>query len=76
MTPAGRIGWINYEQGNSTAAPTQTHLDGYAIAKEEIAPILDDIKSALIDLENLENMLEDADAPYTPGRVIRLLQGN
>jgi len=76
LSPYRRMGGINYEQGNSTAAPTQTHLDGYQIAKEEFEPILDDIKGALSKLKILEDTLEDADAPYTPGRIIKLLQNH
>jgi len=73
-TPTRRIGFIRYEQGSSTSSPTQTHLEGYDIAKNEFAPILDDIKMALEKLKLLEDKLEDADAPYTPGRTIKLLQ--
>ena len=76
VTPIRRIGSINYEQSGSTAAPTKTHMDGYRIAKEEFEPILEDIKKAMNRLKGLEDMLEDADAPYTPGRVIKLLQDN
>ena len=75
-TPYGRMGWIGYEQSNSTAAPTKTHQDGYKIAKAEFEPILNDIKSTLAKLEQLEDALEDADAPYTPGRIIKILQNN
>jgi len=39
-TPAGRMGWITYEQKYSTSDVTKTHRDSYAIAKEEFAPIL------------------------------------
>jgi len=70
VTPAGRIGWIVYEQKYSTSAPTQTHMDSYAIAKEEFMPIrkqLDELLSG--DVAKLEQMLDDVGAPYTPGRV-------
>jgi len=76
LTPYGRMGWIGYEQSNSTAAPTKTHQKGYRIAKAEFEPILGDIKSTLSKLKGLEDTLEDADAPYTPGRIIKLLQEN
>ena len=73
-TPASRIGWISYEQGSSTAAPTKTHQGSFSIAKEEFAPILEDLKSLIKnDLYSLEKKLEAADAPYTPGRSIQLL---
>jgi len=74
VTPAARIGWIEYEQSASTAAPTKTHMDSYAIAKEEFEPILNALKQLVSeDFEALEQMLEDADAPYTPGRAIKMI---
>ena len=76
-TPAGRLGWIGYEQKYSTSEPTQTHRESLAIAKEEFAPILEGLqKLATVDLEELEKRLEAADAPYTPGRAIKMIHGN
>ncbi|MFT6807325.1 MAG: photosystem II stability/assembly factor-like uncharacterized protein/uncharacterized protein YukE [Saprospiraceae bacterium] len=76
-TPATRLGWIEYEQKNSTSEPTATHRASFAIAKEEFVPILNTIKTlATNDLEALEQKLEDADAPYTPGRAIKMLNRN
>ncbi|MEM6765286.1 MAG: glycosyl hydrolase [Bacteroidota bacterium] len=76
-TPAGRIGWISYEQKYSTSSPTKTHMDSFAIAEEEFQPILIALKKlANEDMEALEKKLEDADAPYTPGRAIKMMQGN
>lgn len=75
MTPAGRIGWISYEQSSSTAEPTGTHRQGYEIAKEEFEPLLNKLKDMVkYDLEKLEQKLEDADAPYTPGRAIKMIE--
>lgn len=69
--PASRINDIVYEQKYSTAAPTKTHRDSYAIAKEEFAPIQEEImKLYKEDMVNLERMLNQAGAPYTPGRVL------
>ena len=74
-TPAGRIGWIEYEQGSSTAPPTGTHKMSYQIAKDEFEPILTRLRNLVnTDLESLEQMLEDADAPYTPGRAIKMIE--
>ncbi len=73
-TPAGRIGWINYEQKNTTSEPTGTHKMSYQIAQEEFEPILNELKALVkTDLESLEQKLEDADAPYTPGRAIKMI---
>ncbi|GJM35356.1 MAG: hypothetical protein DHS20C18_43570 [Saprospiraceae bacterium] len=73
-TPGTRIGWIGYEQKYSTSTATKTHRDSYAVAKEEFEPILKDLQKLVEqDLNRLEQQLEDADAPYTPGRAIKML---
>ena len=68
-SPANRLGTIGFEQKYSTATPTQTHRDSYAIAKEQITAI----KASMVrlyngDLKKLEQELIDSGAPYTPGR--------
>ncbi len=76
-SPVGRIGWITYEQKYSTSAPTETHKMSLAIAKEEFTPLLDQLKSLVNnDLNALETKLENADAPYTPGRAIKMINRN
>jgi len=76
-TPARRLGWIGYEQKYSTSAPTGTHRQSLAIAKEEFVPIMNRIKKlANEDLQKLEQKLEDMDAPYTPGRAIKMINKN
>ena len=70
-----RIGWINYEQKYSTSSPTETHKMSFNIAKEEFEPILNMIKQLVkTDIEELEQALEDADAPYTPGRALKMIE--
>jgi hypothetical protein len=55
---------------NSTSAPTQTHMENYRLAAEAFAPVLNDLRQLIeVDLKNLENQLEAAGAPWTPGRV-------
>lgn len=57
--PASRVGGIVYEQKYSTAAPTKTHRDSYAIAKEEFAPIKEKItKLYKEDMAQLEKLLD------------------
>jgi hypothetical protein len=76
-TPADRIGWIEYEQKYSTSGVTKTHRDSYTIAKEEFEPILNSIrKLAENEMNTLEQKLEDAGAPYTPGRALKMIQKN
>jgi len=74
-SPSGRIDMINYEQKNTTSTPTKTHRDSYAIAKEEYEALVDNIKMlAEKDVPALEKMLEDAGAPYTPGRGLMMME--
>jgi len=74
-TPMGRLGWVLYEQKNTTSTPTTTHRESFAIAKEEFAPILAKIRAvADEDMVKLEEQLEAVNAPYTPGRKIRTLK--
>ncbi len=70
-TPRQRMGAINYEQKNSTSAPTKTHMDSYQIAKKEFTPIQEAIKQLYtVDITKMEELLKSAGAPYTPGRVL------
>ena len=69
QNPATRIGKMSYEQKYSTSAPTQTHRDSYAIAKEQISVLKQ--KAEVIyneDIVQLEEKLIKAGAAYTPGR--------
>jgi len=69
LSPASRLGSIGYEQKYSTATPTQTHRDSYAIAKEEIIVIKAQMERIFNeDVKALEQKLINAGAPYTPGR--------
>lgn len=76
-TPATRLGWIVYEQRHSTSDPTETHKSSFAIAKEEFGPILDKLTQIATEaIPALETKLENADAPYTPGRAINMMRGH
>jgi len=68
-SPASRLGSIGWEQKYSTATPTKTHRDSYAIAKEEITKIKATMERLFNeDIKALEQQLINAGAPYTPGR--------
>ncbi|HEY8021256.1 MAG TPA: glycosyl hydrolase [Thermoanaerobaculia bacterium] len=55
---------------NSSGAPTQVQLDAYATARDEFAPVLATLHELVdVDLKGLEDRLEAAGAPWTPGRV-------
>ncbi len=68
-SPASRLGSIGWEQKYSTATPTKTHRDSYAIAKDEVTAIKANMERIFNnDLRVLEQKLIDSGAPYTPGR--------
>lgn len=66
---AGRVGRIVGDQWWVTSAPTQTQRDQFEFASEAFDAALDDLESILSDLEALERRLDDAEAPWTPGRM-------
>ncbi len=67
-----RIGQIIWGSSESTSDPTRTHRDSYAIAAEQFAALLSDLTRLVeTDLRTLEDDLEAARAPWTPGRVPR-----
>ncbi len=64
---ANRIGFLTYEQSNSTSEPTGTHRSSFAIASEEF----DEVEAGLRNLlkneyAELQRMLRESGAPYTP----------
>jgi photosystem II stability/assembly factor-like uncharacterized protein len=67
---AGRIGYMAWEMWSSTSAPTTTQRDALRIAAEEFKPTLAKLRQiATVDIPRLETKLENAGAPYTPGRL-------
>ncbi len=63
---------INHVVGNerfSLSRPTQSDEDSYKIAREELTEVITNLRSLLEkDLKPLEKALDDAGAPWTPGR--------
>ena len=58
-----------YEQSGSTSPPTKTHLKAYDIVAAEFEVFLADLKTLVtVDLKKLEDEMEAAAAPWTPGR--------
>jgi len=67
---SGRVGAIVGDQWYVTSPPTQTQRDQYSYAADEFAETLTDLRSLIEqDVAELERMLEEAGAPYTPGRL-------
>jgi len=55
---------------NVTSPPTQTQRDAYTQAGAQFAPLLDELRKLVTeDLAALEEKLEAAGAPWTPGRL-------
>jgi photosystem II stability/assembly factor-like uncharacterized protein len=65
-----RVKGIVETQWQSSAAPTSTSREQYEIAAQAFAPLLDQLRALLdTDLGGLGQKLEQAGAPWTPGRV-------
>jgi photosystem II stability/assembly factor-like uncharacterized protein len=54
---------------SASGAPTQVQLEQYAGARDDFAPVLDKLRVIADDLKRLEDRMEAAGAPWTPGRV-------
>jgi len=68
----GRIGQIVSGSWNATSAPTVTHRSNYRIAAEAFSDWLPRLRTLMEqDLAALEDELEAAGGPWTPGRLPR-----
>ncbi|HET9057457.1 MAG TPA: hypothetical protein VFN30_11495 [Chitinophagaceae bacterium] len=65
----GRIGAIIGALWNTTAAPTTTFVDSYAVAAKQFTAVYKEIKAIGEEVKKLEDILEKSNAPYTPGRL-------
>jgi hypothetical protein len=66
-----RVGQV-VGQWHTTATPTQTQRDAYRYAGLEFTEVLAELRTLIEeDLKRFEDKLEDAGAPWTPGRVPR-----
>jgi hypothetical protein len=65
-----RVQTIMQNERMSSSPPPRTDLDGYAIASEEFTEELGKLRVILEqDLPKLEKAMEQAGAPWTPGRI-------
>ena len=62
--------WATYAGFDSTSEPTATAQEAYAIAKKDLQPQVQRVQALVEQLKELEEQLEMAGAPYTPGRGI------
>ncbi|MEM9024485.1 MAG: glycosyl hydrolase, partial [Bacteroidota bacterium] len=65
----GRLGSIAYNLWQSTSAPTKTQQDSYRIAAKAFTGVLAELKAVSAALEAIEQEMETAGAPWTPGRL-------
>ena len=72
-TPAAindRINQVEDEERFSTSRPTQTHIDSYMVAAQQFGDQLSKLRQLVdVDLKKLEDDMEKAGAPWTPGHV-------
>jgi hypothetical protein len=55
---------------SATGAATSTQRDGYRMAADAFAPVLEKLRTIVeTDIKGLDERLEAIGAPYTPGRV-------
>ena len=67
---AERVGDIVGTQRSSTARPTQTQINQYAVAAQDFEQTLAQLRQLIEgDLARLEKQMEAAGAPWTPGRI-------
>jgi photosystem II stability/assembly factor-like uncharacterized protein len=65
-----RVNGVVGNERMSTAAPTQTDKDAYAIASQELTQELTKLRTLIeVDVAKLEKEMEAAGAPWTPGRI-------
>ena len=65
-----RVGDIVNSQRLSTARPTQTQINQYALAAQDFEQTLAQLRQLIErDLATLEKQMEAAGAPWTPGRI-------
>jgi hypothetical protein len=65
-----RVNQIEDEERFSTSKPTQTHIDSYNVAAQQFGEQLAKLRQLVdVDLKKLEDDMEKAGAPWTPGHV-------
>jgi hypothetical protein len=69
MSVKGRIDLITGALWSTMAAPTGTFERAFAEAKEQVGEVLKDLEALNTAVKDLEQQLDSAGAPYTPGRM-------
>jgi len=68
-TTRSRIQNITWALWSTRSAPTQTFIRQYELARADVDAILDEIRSINAEIEKLRELLDEYQAPYTPGRI-------
>jgi hypothetical protein len=69
MSVKGRVDLITGSLWSTTAAPTGTFERAFSEARAKVDEVLDSLAKIDDQVKTLENELEKAGAPYTPGRM-------
>lgn len=65
-----RVSQIMDEENTSSSRPTNTHVESFKVASEELSQQLVTLRKLIeVDLVSLEKDMEAAGAPWTPGRI-------
>ncbi len=67
-----RLGSVLYAQYATTAAPGKSQYDSIRIIKEELKPIIENLKKDNLKIKELTEELEKINAPWTSGRILDL----
>lgn len=66
----GRMGTLSWQQASNSSASGKAQLDAYEIIREQLAPVLDQLRVLVeTDLKNLESKMDAVGIPWTPGRL-------
>ena len=67
-----RLSSMVYTHWSSTSELTKTETDQLEILREEFPPVLKKMEAVMENISDLEHLLEEKKAPWTPGRVPEL----
>lgn len=68
-TTRGRIRNVTGALWSTRSAPTETYVTAYELARDDVEGILNEIRSIDAEIKELQKLLDEYKAPYTPGRI-------
>ena len=67
---SSRMNTLVYGLWSTSSGPTNTQKEQYEICRKNLQNLLPKLELLIIkDIRNIENLLEKAGAPWTPGRI-------